>query len=182
MALIKSVPDSQPFEIRNSQIHGLGAYAVRPIRKGARVGEYVGERISSAEGDRRYDDDAMPQHHTFLFTVTSRTVIDAAVGGNDTRFINHSCAPNCEAVIEDGRVFIDALRAIPAGSELFYDYAYERAKDSGPEDDARYPCRCGTPDCRGTILAPPARRQRRRSSRRTVARAPSLKRKASARR
>src|SRR5215469_15131516 len=173
MALSKPVPDNQPFEIRPSSIQGLGAYALRPLRKGDRVGEYVGERISSAEGDRRYDDEAMDRHHTFLFTVTSRTVIDAAVGGNDTRFINHSCSPNCEAVIENGRVFIDALRPIPLGSELFYDYAYERDKDSGPEDEARYPCQCGTPNCRGTILAPPRRKKARRrpSNRRSSTRA-----------
>jgi hypothetical protein len=103
----------------------------------------------------------MDRHHTFLFTVSSRTVIDAAVGGNDTRFINHSCMPNCEAVIEGGRVFIDALRSIPVGSELFYDYAYERERDAGPADEALYPCRCGTRRCRGTILAPPPRSRRR---------------------
>jgi SET domain-containing protein len=182
MALSKPVPDTQPFEIRPSSIHGMGAYAVRPIRKGVRLGEYVGERISQAEGDRRYDDEAMAQHHTFLFTVTSRTVIDAAIGGNDTRFINHSCAPNCEAVIEQGRVFIDALRPIPVGSELFYDYAYERADDAGPEDEALYPCCCGTSACRGTILAPPPRRKSRPRSRvRSPAHARTRKRKASAR-
>jgi SET domain-containing protein len=164
MPLSKPLPASQPFEIRASHIQGLGAFALRRIPKGARVGEYVGERISQKEADRRYDDAAMDRHHTFLFTVTSRTVIDAAVGGNDTRFINHSCAPNCEAVIEDGRVFIEALRTIPVGTELSYDYAYERARDAGPEDEALYPCRWGASTCRGTILAPakPARRGRRR--------------------
>jgi uncharacterized protein len=164
MGLTKPVPDTQPFVIRPSKIHGSGAYAIRAIPKGMRIGEYVGERISQSEGDRRYDDEAMAHHHTFLFTVTSRTVIDAAVDGNDTRYINHSCAPNCEAVIEDSRVFIDALRPIPAGAELFYDYAYEREADAGPEDEARYPCRCGSTACRGTILAPPARKRRPRRS------------------
>lgn len=169
MPLSKPLPETQPFEIRRSAIHGLGAYATRAIRKGARIGEYVGERISQAEGDRRYDDEAMSEHHTFLFTVTSRTVIDAAVGGNDTRFINHSCAPNCEAVIENGRVFIDAMRAIPVGAELFYDYAYEREEDATAEDEARYPCRCGTSACRGTILAPPPRTRPKRRARRSAA-------------
>ena len=103
----------------------------------------------------------MARHHTFLFTVTARTVIDAAVGGNDTRFINHSCAPNCEAVIEDGRVFIDALRTIMPGEELVYDYAYEREADAGPEAEALYPCHCGAKACRGTILAPAPRRSPR---------------------
>jgi SET domain-containing protein len=166
MPLSKPVPENPLFEIRTSSIQGVGAFANQRIPKGTRVGEYVGERISQKEADRRYDDEAMGRHHTFLFTVTSRTVIDAAVDGNDTRFINHSCAPNCEAVIEDGRVFIDAVRTIPVGSELSYDYAYERSRDSGPEDEALYPCRCGAERCRGTILAPstPARRKPRRSA------------------
>lgn len=148
------------FEIRSSPIQGRGGFATRPIRRGERIGEYVGERVSHREADRRYDDDAMGHHHTFLFTVSSRVVIDAAVGGNDTRFINHSCAPNCEAVIEDGHVFIEARRPIPPSAELFYDYAYERdlVKDAGA--DALYPCRCGARNCRGTILAPTPRRRR----------------------
>jgi len=169
MALTKPLPETQPFEVRPSPIQGLGGYATRRIPKGARVGEYVGERISSREADRRYDDEGMDRHHTFLFTVTSRTVIDAAVGGNDTRFINHSCAGNCEAVIEDGRVFIDAVRTIPLGAELTYDYAYEREPGAGPEDEALYPCHCGTARCRGSILAP-APRARRRKRRRRAAR------------
>jgi uncharacterized protein len=170
MALTKSLPKTQPFEIRRSQIQGLGGYAIDAIRKGSRIGEYVGERVSQAESDRRYDDEGMARHHTFLFTVSARTVIDAAVGGNDTRFINHSCAPNCEAVIEGGRVFIDALRAIPPGSELFYDYAYERASDAGPEDEALYPCHCGAATCRGTILAPPRKPRKPRKRRKSPVR------------
>jgi len=170
MALTKRVPEIQPFEIRTSKVQGRGGYAVHPIPKGMRIGEYVGERISEAEADRRYDDATMARHHTFLFAVSSRTVIDAAVGGNDTRFINHSCTPNCEAVIEGGRVFIDALRPIPVGSELFYDYAYEREPDAGQADEALYPCRCGTPACRGTILAAPPRKRGR--SRATTSAAP----------
>lgn len=163
MPLSKPLPDAQPFVIKSSTIQGLGAFAVRDIRRGERVGEYVGERISQTEGDRRYDDESMDRHHTFLFTVSSRTVIDAAVGGNDTRLINHSCDPNCEAVIEGGRVFIDASRPIPAGSELFYDYAYEREPDAGPDAEAQYPCHCGSAKCRNTILAPlpPTRRPAR---------------------
>lgn len=155
----KHLPDSPAFEVRASSIHGLGGFATRTLRRGERVGEYVGERVSHAEADRRYDDETMPQHHTFLFTVSSRVVIDAAVGGNDTRFINHSCAPNCEAVIRDGRVFIQARRAISPSTELFYDYAYER--DSDDESDALYPCHCGAATCRGTILAPVRRRRRK---------------------
>jgi uncharacterized protein len=145
-------PDEQPFETRKSKIQGRGAFATRGIKKGDRVAEYTGERISWKEADRRYDVAAMNRHHTFLFAVTRRTVIDAAVGGNDSRFINHSCAPNCEAIIDDGHIYIDALRDIRPGEELSYDYAFERDADTTEEDEKLYACRCGAPNCRGTIL------------------------------
>lgn len=142
------------FVLRRSPLHGRGAFALVPIRKGTRVIEYLGERISHAEADARYDDDAMTNHHTFLMIVNRKVVIDAAVGGNEARFINHSCDPNCEIVIDRGRAFIDAIRDIYPGEEIAYDYAYER--EAGDEEHAftRYPCRCGAPNCRRTILAP----------------------------
>ncbi|MGH7719715.1 MAG: SET domain-containing protein, partial [Gemmatimonadaceae bacterium] len=143
------------FEIRRSRIQGQGAFATRPIRKGTRIIEYVGERVSHDEADRRYVDEEMERHHTFLFTVSRRTVVDAGKGGNDSRFINHSCAPNCEAIIERGRIYIEALRNIPTGSELSYDYAYEWTADDDDDAGRRYPCRCGARSCRGTIMAPP---------------------------
>jgi hypothetical protein len=165
MAPKKSLPAVPAFEIRRSRIQGRGGFATRRIKRGERIGEYTGERVSQSEADRRYDDDAMARHHTFLFAVTSRTVIDAAVGGNDTRFINHSCDPNCDAVIERGRVFIDACKPIAEGEELFYDYSYEREKDAGPDAESQYPCRCGTAKCRGTILMPEKRRRKRSAKR-----------------
>ncbi|HEX2778097.1 MAG TPA: SET domain-containing protein-lysine N-methyltransferase [Gemmatimonadaceae bacterium] len=150
----------QPFELRKSDIQGRGAFATRLIRRGQRVAEYTGEHIDNDEADRRYDDEKMKRHHTFLFIVNDDEVIDAAVGGNDSRFINHSCDPNCEAVVEGKRIFIYALRTIRPGEELAYDYQYERTGDHTEEDEAFYKCRCGAPNCRGSILAPkkPARR------------------------
>jgi SET domain-containing protein len=147
-----------PFEIRRSKIQGRGAFATRPIKRGDRIIEYTGERISWEEADRRYDDEHMRRHHTFLFTLTKHVVVDAAVDGNDARLINHSCEPNCEAVIVQGRIYIDAMRDIAPGEELTYDYAYERDADTTEEDEQRYACHCGAPGCRGTILAPPPRR------------------------
>lgn len=154
------------FEIRSSSIQGRGAFATRRIRKGTRLIEYVGERISHAEADRRYDDDTMKRHHTFLFTLNNRTVIDAGVNGNEARFINHSCDPNCEAVIDSGHIYIETTRTIQPGQELVYDYQYERAPDADESDEARYPCRCGAPNCRGTILAPPKRKRAAASGKR----------------
>jgi uncharacterized protein len=154
-----------PFELRTSPIAGVGAFATRPIRKGTRIIEYTGERISNVEADRRYDEDKMSNHHTFLFTLNRQTVVDAAVGGNDSRFINHSCAPNCEAVIEDGRrIYIEALRDIPVGEELAYDYQYERMDDHTADDERFYACQCGAPGCRGTILAPKKRKKKKPAS------------------
>ena len=142
------------FELRTSSIQGTGAFAKRNIKKGTRIIEYLGQRITWRTADKRYDDEKMGRHHTFLFTVDDKTVIDAAVKGNDARFINHSCDPNCEAITERKRIFIEAKRSIPAGTELLYDYQYERSDDHTPEDEKFYKCRCGSPKCRGTILAP----------------------------
>ena len=152
---------SQPFEIRESVVAGKGAFATRAIAKGERIIEYVGERITHAEADRRYDDDSMEVHHTFLFTVSSRTVIDATHGGNDARFLNHSCTPNCESEISRGRVYIFALRDIAAGEELCYDYAYERSGDETEAEEEQYKCLCGTDACRGSIMEPKATYERR---------------------
>jgi len=151
MAITKRLPAQQPFEVRKSTIQGKGAFATRLIRKGSRIAEYVGERISHEEGDRRYDDPKMKRHHTFLFVVNKKILVDAAVDGNDSRFINHSCDPNAEVTIEDRRIFIDAIKTIRPGEELYYDYSYDR--DDADGDDARYPCYCGSKICRGTILA-----------------------------
>ncbi|HET9798752.1 MAG TPA: SET domain-containing protein-lysine N-methyltransferase [Gemmatimonadaceae bacterium] len=142
------------FELRRSGIQGTGAFATRTIRKGTRIIEYLGQRISWRTADKRYDDEKMSRHHTFLFTVDDRTVIDAGVNGNDARFLNHSCDPNCEAVNERKRIFIEAVKTIPAGTELVYDYQYERTDDHTAEDEKFYQCRCGSPKCRGSILAP----------------------------
>ena len=142
------------FVLRTSEIQGTGAFATRTIRKGTRIIEYLGQRISWRTADKRYDDEKMSRHHTFLFTVDDKTCIDAGVNGNDARFLNHSCDPNCEAINDRKRIFIEAKKTIPAGTELVYDYQYERTDDHTAADERFYKCRCGSPNCRGTILAP----------------------------
>lgn len=164
-----------PFELRESTIQGRGAFATRRIRKGTRIIEYTGERITQDEADERYDDEAMGRHHTFLFTLDDDTVIDAAVDGNEARFINHSCDPNCQALIEGDKIFIYALKDISPGTELVYDYAYERAEGMDEESEALYVCRCGAKDCRGTILAPPKPPQRARKAAKKAAKKGSSK-------
>ena len=146
------VANSPLVEARDSKIHGRGVYAVLPIKKGMRVMEYLGERISHAEADARYEKKGEDDGHTFLFIASNRTVIDAGVDGNDARFINHSCNPNCETVIENSRVFIDAIRNIKPGEELGYDYQLTWESTDDPAELALYACRCGAKQCRGTML------------------------------
>ena len=143
------------FEVRRSAVHGLGAFALRRITKGSRIVEYLGERVSHKEADRRYEGKEANDAHTFLFIVDSRTVIDAGVDGNDARFLNHSCNPNCESVIENRRVFIEAIRTIEPGEELTYDYQIQREEDDPPGIEEVFACHCGFPQCRGTMLWPP---------------------------
>ncbi|MGH8260892.1 MAG: SET domain-containing protein [Steroidobacteraceae bacterium] len=147
-----------PFiEVRRSGVHGRGVFALRRIRKGQRIIEYLGDRISHREADRRYDDHDENDNHTFLFSVDRGLVIDAGVDGNEARFINHSCEPNCESAIEERRVYIDAIRTIAPGEELSYDYQIGRERGDPPNVDEIYACRCGSGQCRRTMLWPPRR-------------------------
>jgi SET domain-containing protein len=150
-----------PVVVRRSRIQGRGVYATRDIDEGERVIEYTGLLITNEEADAQSDDEGMRRHHTFLFGVDDRYTVDGARGGNEARFINHSCAPNCESVIEGRRVFIDALRDIGAGEEISYDYWYTTDGGYTLEDLRRiYPCHCGAPACRGTLAKPPRRRRK----------------------
>jgi SET domain-containing protein len=156
-----ALPLDQPFVVKKSKIAGKGAFATRDIQKGERLIEYLGERVTHAVADDRYDDHASSAHHTFLFSVNRSVVIDAYVDGNDARFINHSCDPNCESEIERGRVFIDAIKPIKKGEELTYDYAYVRdGTETEKEETTLYGCRCGTKKCRGSILEPMSKKNK----------------------
>ena len=147
-------PKSDRYEVRRSKIQGRGAFAIKPIRTGQIVDEYWGQRITHEEADRRYDDN-QGRHHTFLFVLDDDTVLDARFGGNDARFINHSCDPNCETEIEDGHIYIKAIKAIAPETELTYDYRFEWQDEYEPDDVRYYACRCGSKKCRGTILKVP---------------------------
>ena len=165
-------------EVRNSPVHGRGVFAVARIPKGTRIIEYLGDRISHEAADARYEDHDENDNHTFLFIVDKKTVIDAGVGGNDARFINHQCSGNCESVIENRRVFIDATRDIEPGEELGYDYEIGREKDDPPNVDEIYACRCGSPQCRGTMLWPAKKPATKAKAKRRPKAAPKTARKA----
>jgi hypothetical protein len=160
---LPAAPATKLYRVRRSPIHGTGVFATAPIPRGTRVVEYVGERVSHAEADRRYEDKDVADNHTFLFTVDARIVIDAGVGGNEARWINHSCDPNCETVIENKRVFIEAARDIAPGEELAYDYMISREPGDPPDIEKIFACRCGAANCRGTMLLPPKKRKKRKS-------------------
>ena len=138
--------------VKKSTVHGRGVFATKPFHKGDRVIEYTGRTISWSKIPKELDDPRM-----YFFAIgEGKRVIDPSVGGNEARFINHSCNPNCNVREQRGRIFIHALRNIKAGEELSYDYRLETDDDvprtKAIEAEAR--CRCGAKNCRGTLLAP----------------------------
>ena len=163
-------------EVRNSPVHGSGVFALRKIRKGTRIIEYLGDRISHDAANERYEGHDPHDNHTFLFTVDKRTVIDAGVDGNDARFINHSCDPNCESETEKRRVFIDAIKTIQPGEELNYDYSISRDDDDAANVDEIFACRCGAATCRGSMLEPrkdASPKKRRKTAAKSASKSPA---------
>jgi SET domain-containing protein len=135
-------------KVRQSGVHGRGVYATQFIAEGTRIIKYTGQHVS---WEAAPDDDNDP--HTFNFGLENGEVINAEIGGNDARWINHSCDPNCEAIEEDDRIFIYAMRDIEPGEELFYDYAMEIDEPITEKSKKKFTCHCGSSNCRGTMLA-----------------------------
>ena len=150
--------DARRIQVRRSGVHGKGVYALKDLAEGETLIEYGGEVISWKEALRRHPHDPLHPSHTFYFHIDDKHVIDGKQGGNSSRWINHSCQPNCEADEDGGRVFIKALHNIAAGQELFYDYGLIIDAKYTPELLAEYPCWCGAKSCRGTLLAPKKKR------------------------
>ena len=139
-------------QVRRSGVHGKGVFALQDIAEGETIIEYVGEVISWKKAQRRHPHDPKDPNHTFYFHVDENRVIDAKFGGNSSRWINHSCDPNCESDEVDGRIFIRALTDISPGEELFYDYGLVIDERQTPKLKKQYECRCGSPRCRRTML------------------------------
>jgi SET domain-containing protein len=149
------------YTVKTSPVHGRGVFARRRIPAGACIVEYTGERIAWPEALRRAEAKGGPPSHTFYFTLADGRVIDGGSHGNDARFINHSCEPNCEPLEhEDGRVFIYALRDIERGEELSYYYALIYDARHTAALKRAFPCHCGAPACSGTMLAPRRRKKK----------------------
>lgn len=137
-----------------SGVHGKGAFATQRILKGTRIIEYKGERIPWKHAQELPPHDPSNPHHTFFFSLDDGNVINAAVDGNEARWINHSCEPNCETDELDGRIYVYALRDLEKGEELFYDYRLEPAERRTKQLEKLFECHCGSAKCRGTMLEP----------------------------
>ena len=145
--------------VRHSKIHGNGMFAATDIAADTRLIEYKGRVMTHRQADALYDGSS-ETGHTFLFTLNEKYIIDANVDGNDARWINHGCDPNCVAVLEEhaggnrrkDRVFIESRRAIKAGEELTYNYGIVLEERQTPRLKAIWACRCGSPKCTGTML------------------------------
>ena len=144
----KNSEPSERLTVRKSDVHGRGVYTTQRIAKGTRIIEYTGKRVLW-DSIPEFSDD----QRTFFFGLQDgKHVIDPSVGGNEARWINHSCDPNCEAIEENGRIFIYALRNLRPGEELFYDYALEMDEPTTEELEQESACHCGSAKCRGTML------------------------------
>jgi hypothetical protein len=144
---------ARKIQVKKSGVHGKGVFAARDIAKGETLIEYVGEIISAKEAEDRHPHDPEDPNHTFYFQVDDDKVIDALHGGNSAKWINHCCTPNCKPEVIDGRVFIKAKKNILVGEELNYDYGLIIDEPITKKLIAQYPCWCGSPKCRGTLLA-----------------------------
>jgi SET domain-containing protein len=157
-SLMKESPQTTVWHIvKQSPVHGRGVFARRKIPAGTRIIEYQGARISDKEADRRHPTNPDDPFHTFFFVLSSGKVIDGNDQGNDARWINHACDPNCESEEGKGgkRVYIVAKRDIARGEELNYDYGLVMEGRITKKIRAQYACRCGSKNCRATMLAMP---------------------------
>jgi SET domain-containing protein len=150
---------------RRSPIHGNGVFAVVPLAKGEEVIQYKGKLLTNDEADELYGDGG-ETGHTFLFTLNDDYIIDANQDGNGARWINHSCEPNCRAVVEESprgnprqdKVKIETLRRIKPGEELTYDYGIVLEVPHTARLKKLWKCLCGSPKCTGTLLKPKTQR------------------------
>ncbi|MCB1095757.1 MAG: SET domain-containing protein-lysine N-methyltransferase [Verrucomicrobiae bacterium] len=155
--MVQASDETQPpiWEIRTSGIHNQGVFAACPIKKGESILQYLGERITHEEADRRgLEREAMlagtDEGQVYLFTLDDEWVLDGNEEDNPARLINHSCEPNCEAIIygegEEAEIWLAAKRNLKAGDELSFDYGFDLESYEG------HPCRCGSKSCVGFIV------------------------------
>ncbi len=160
-AQAKKTKQPKKVEARLSPIHGNGIFATQDIAKGERVMRYKGALRTHEEVDEEYGGQE-ENGHTFLFTLNDTYVIDANVSANIARWMNHSCDPNCEALVEEDdkgrpekdKVFIEAIKDIAKGEELTYNYGIVLEERHTPKLKKLWACHCGSDNCTGTLLQP----------------------------
>jgi SET domain-containing protein len=152
--------------VRRSPIHGNGVFAARKLPAGKRLIQYRGRVITHDEADQLYEG-SVESDHTFLFTLNDDYIVDANRRGNDARWINHSCTPNCEAVIHEDkngdrrrdRIYIETLREVQRGEELTYDYGIKLECRQTARLRKLWACHCGARSCSGTMLKTGSRKR-----------------------
>ena len=135
-------PKTEWIYFKPSPIHGCGGFARRNIASGVRIIEYLGEKITKLESLKRCE-----ESNEFIFTLDDNTDLDGNMSWNPARLLNHSCEPNCDAELQDGRIWIVSRRGIRAGEEITFNYGYDLV------DYREYPCNCQAPNCVGFIVA-----------------------------
>jgi len=143
------------WKVKISKIHGSGVFATENIKKGTTIIEYIGEKVTRKEGDRRSDIrirrylNSKEKGSVYIFELNQRYDIDGSFAYNKARYINHSCSPNCEVDIIKGKIWISSIKNIKKGEELSYDYGYSFEKD----DYEDHICKCGSRNCIGYIIS-----------------------------
>jgi SET domain-containing protein len=159
------VIDRDFIRVGRSRIQGTGVFAKRKIPQGSRIIEYLGKRVPVSQFVIEIN--AGKPVNMYAFRVSNGTVIDGGRNGNDARFFNHSCEPNCEAYVFDDRAYFYAMRDIVRGEELTFDYKLQSPTGQKPtrQDKEMYACMCGSATCRGTMIATTSRPRHKRTSR-----------------
>tara|TARA_B100001057_G_scaffold496532_1_gene598252 strand:+ start:752 stop:1234 length:483 start_codon:yes stop_codon:yes gene_type:complete len=143
------------WEVKKSKIHANGVYATERIPKNTKIIEYIGEKVTRSEGDRRSEKRikkylrSKKTGSVYIFELNNKYDIDGSPKYNKARYINHSCKPNCEVEIKKGRIWIVSIKRINKGDELSYDYGYEFDED----DYKDHICKCGSSNCIGYIIS-----------------------------
>ena len=140
------------FEVRESRIHHKGVFATKDIKKGQKILQYVGEKISKEEGDRRAEEIAKKAKYdktagaVYIFNLNDKYDLDGNKPDNPAMYVNHSCDPNAESLQEDDDIWVVAIQDIKKGEEITYNYGYDF------DDYKSHPCKCGAKRCVGYIL------------------------------
>ena len=159
---VTAPPRGRRIQVRRSGVHGKGVFAIQPIAEGESIIEYTGKMITWKQAQKLPPHNPDEPNHTFFFHIDDKHVIDGNDGGNAAKWINHACGPNCEADEVDKRIFITALRDIEPGEELNYDYGLILEGKQSKKVEKEFACHCGTPECRGTMLA--ARKKKKKKN------------------